>query len=104
MGVDHVVSMLCVLPLCQLAVSVHCSYNKQMLMYCILFQKALQEGLLELFFPREINRELVLFWNIAVYEEFSYYLSLWLLQTCTGDFVFVARFFLFFCFSSLPLK
>lgn len=72
-------------------------------MYRSLFQKALQEGLLELFFPREINREFVLFWNIAIDEEFSYYLSLWLLQTCTGDFVFIARFFsifLFFFFAS----
>lgn len=67
-----------------------------MLMYCSLFQKALHGGSLELFFPREINRELVLFWNIAIDEVFSYYLPLWLLLTCTGGFVFIATSLLVF--------
>lgn len=86
MGVDRVVSCSVFFLFAQLTVSGYYSYNQQMLTYCSLFQKAFHGGLLELFFLREINRELMLFWNIAIDEVFSYYLSSWLLLTYTGGF------------------
>lgn len=79
----------------QFGVSVQSWHNQQRWMYCILFQKPFHGVLLELFFPREINRELMLFWTIAIDKIFLRYLSLWLLltYTCIGDLVFIASSF-----------
>lgn len=80
----------------QLGVSIQSWYDQQRWIYCILFQKPFHGGLLKLFFPREIERDLMLFWAIEINKVFLYYLSLWLLMTyaCIGDFVFIAGSFL----------
>lgn len=80
----------------QRGVSVQSWCSQQRWIYCILFQNPFHGELLKLFFPREINRDLMLFWTIEINKVFLFYLSLWALMTyaCIGDFVFIASSFL----------
>ena len=60
------------------------SWHNQQRMCCVLFQKPSDE---EKFFPREINRELMLFWTSVIDTIFLHYLSLWILlaYACISD-------------------
>lgn len=80
----------------QLGVSIQSWYDQQRWIYCVLFRKPFHGGLLKLFFPREIKRDLMLFWTTEINKVFLYYLFLWLLMTyaCIGDLVFIASSFL----------
>lgn len=85
----------------QLGVSVQFWYNQQRWIYGNLFQEPFHEWLLELFFPREINRKLSYFGLQQLMKYFyTTCLCFFITYACIGDFVFIASSFQYVLFIS----